>query len=135
MEKVITMVYPANIENVWPQVMPLLSPVLALHGTHGAEDIRKACMGGNAQLWIQWTDKVEAAVVTEFVSYPKGLWFRFWLAGALKGAEILWSKFYETLAEFAKKNNCKGIEDCGREGWSHYAPQAKKMFSMRRVVI
>lgn len=131
----ITMVYSANIESVWLQVQPLLAPVLGLHNTHSPEDIRKACMCGNAQLWIQWTNKVEAAVVTEFVNYPKGLWFRFWLCGALKDAEILWAKFYETLHDFAKKNNCKGIEDCGREGWAHYAPQAKKMFSMRRVVI
>lgn len=135
MEKIITMVYPANIENVWPQVVPLLSAALALHGTHTTEDIRKACMGGNAQLWIQWTDKVEAAVITEFVPYPKSLWFRLWLAGALKSTEILWDKFWQTLSEFAKKNDCKGIEDCGREGWLHYAPKNTRTFSMRRVVI
>jgi len=135
MEKIITMVYPTNIENVWKQSLPLLIPAINLHNTHSAEDVYKACMCGNAQLWIQWTDKVEAAVITEFVSYPKSLWFRLWLAGALKGSEILWDKFWETLSEFAKKNNCKGIEDCGREGWIHYAPKNTKTFSMRRVVI
>lgn len=134
-QPIITMVYPANIEVIWAQVQPLLLPTIALHNTHTPEDIRKACLCGNAQLWIQWTDKVEAAVVTEFINYPKGAWLRFWLAGALKGAEIPWSKFYETLVDFAKKSNCKGIEDCGREGWSHYAPQAKKIFSMRRIVL
>lgn len=129
------MVYPANIESIWHQVMPLLAPAIALHNTHDIEDIRKSCIGGNSQLWIQWSDKVEAAVVTEFVSYPKGLWFRLWLVGALKDTKGLWGKFYDTLHDFAKSNNCKGIEDCGREGWVHYAPQAKKIFNMRRVVI
>lgn len=131
----ITMVYPANIINVWPQVEMLLSPCIALHGTHNPEDVRKSILGGNSQLWIEWSDKTEAAVVTEFVPYPKGLWLRFWLAGALKDAKIQWNDFYKTLEEFAKNNNCKGIEDCGREGWSHYAPQAKKVFSMRRIVL
>lgn len=129
------MIYPSNIANIWPHAIPLLEPAIALSGTHNLEDVRKSLLCGNAQLWIQWNDKLEAAVVTEFINYPRGAWFRFWLAGALKDAQILWDKFFDILYNFAKENNCKGIEDCGRNGWSHYAPEAKKISTLRRIEI
>lgn len=135
MEPVITVIYPSNITTIWPQVVPLLEPALAQTKTHTIEDIRKSILCGNAQLWVQWSDKVDAAVITEFKNYPQGTWFNFWLAGALKGAAVFWDKFFNTLYEFAKNNGCKGIEDCGRAGWDKYAPQAEKVAIMRRIEI
>ena len=129
------MIYPANIPQVWSEVEPLLEPAVAISETHNAEDVFRSLMGGKAQLWVQWSGKIDAAVVTEFIDYPRGLWFRFWLAGAVKEAEVLWKKFYETLYGFAKQSLCVGIEDCGRGGWDHYAPHAKKVASLRRIKI
>lgn len=134
-ETLITMIYPANIAQIWGDVEPLLAPAVDKSGTHTTADVYKSLVGGKAQLWIQWSGKVDAAVTTEFVDYPQGLWFRFWLAGAAKDAEILWQKFYDTLYEFAKNNNCTGIEDCGREGWDKYAPHARKVSTLRRIKI
>lgn len=131
----ITLVYPANILSIWPQIIPLLEPALALTKTHTIEDIRKLLLCGNAQLWVQWNDKAEAAVVTEFKNYPLGIGFNFWLAGALKEAKIKWNEFFDTLYEFAKNNGCRWIEDCGRGGWDKYAPQAKRIAVMRRIEI
>ena len=134
-ETVITMIYPANIAQIWSEVEPLLEPAVSITGTHNCEDVYQSLMGGKSQLWVQWSGKVDAAVVTEFISYPRGLWFRFWLAGALKGAEVLWKKFYEILYDFAEKAKCRGIEDCGRGGWDFYAPHAKKIGTLRMVEI
>lgn len=134
-EVIITMIYPANIAQVWADVMPLLESAVDKSGTHTIEDIYLSLMGGKSQLWVQWSGKVDAAVTTEFVNYPRGLWFRFWLAGAVKDADVLWQKFYDTLYEFAKNNQCVGIEDCGREGWNRYAPHARKISTLRRIEI
>lgn len=135
MEKVITMIYPANIMTIWNQLPALLEPALAITKTHNIEDLRQSLLAGKSQLWIQWSNKVEAAVVTEFVGYPRGVWCRFWLAGALKDANIMWEKFFDVLWDFAKENKCAGIEDCGRGGWSRYAPQALKIAVLRRIPI
>lgn len=129
------MVYPVNVNQVWPQAKLLLEPAVELSGTHNIEDIYNLIMAGKSQLWVQWDGRVVSAVTTEFVVYPKGLWFRFWLAGAVKEATVLWKKFYETLYNYAKENGCVGIEDCGRIGWDHYAPQARKVATLRRIFI
>lgn len=137
-EAVITMIYPSNIAQLWPEVEPLLLEAVEHSGTHTAEDVYKSIMGGKSQLWVQWSGKVDAAVTTEFVDYPKGLWFRFWLAGALKGSEILWQKLFYALYDYAEKNNCVGIEDCGRDGWDKYIPEGynvSKAASLRRIKI
>lgn len=137
-ETVITMIYSSNIPQIWQEVMPLLEEAVAHSGTHAIEDIYKSLMGGKSQLWVQWSGKVDAVVTTEFIDYPKGLWLRFWLAGALKGADILWQQFFDTLYDFAEKSKCVGIEDCGRTGWDKYIPekyQARKICSLRRIWI
>ena len=137
-EPVITMIYSSNVPPVWSECEPLLKEAIESFGTHTIEDVYKGIMGGKAQLWVQWSGKVDAVVVTEFVDYPKGLWFRFWLAGALKGSQVLWQKFFDTLYEFAKKSRCAGIEDCGRIGWEKYIPEGHKVHniaSLRRIKI
>ncbi len=130
----IIMVHPINITPIWPQVESLLAPALLIAMTHSIEDVRKSLMAGHSQLWIQWRDKVEAAVVTEFKSYPQGLWFNFWLAGAIKNADIWWTKIFEILVDFAKIHKCAGIEDCGRAGWDWYCPnEVKRIGILRRM--
>lgn len=114
---IITMVAPANILKVWPQISPLIAPALAISDTHETEDIRKQVLSGNAQAWVQWSDKVDCSVVTEFKNYPNGLWLNVWLSGALEGAKVLWDKFSDEVIEFAKANGCIGIEYTGRDGW------------------
>lgn len=129
------MILPENINAVWPQASTLLEPALALSHTHNIDDVYDSLMLNESQLWVQYSDKVDAAVVTEFVYYPRGQWCRFWLAGAAKDANILWKKFFDTLYGFAKKNKCAGIEDCGRTGWNKYAPQSLKIAILRRILI
>lgn len=137
-DTVITMIYSSNVPKIWAEVEPLLKDAVEHSGTHTTEDVYKSVMAGKSQLWVQWSGKVDAVVTTEFIDYPKGLWFRFWLAGALHGSEILWQQFFDTLYDFAKNSHCLGIEDCGRMGWDKFIPekyQARKICSLRRILI
>ncbi len=132
----ILMVHPINITPLWEQVKKLLEPALALAMTHDSESVRKSLMTGHAQLWVQWDNEVEAAVITEFKPYPLGLWLNLWLAGAKEKAHVLWQAFLEVIMEFAEAHKCVGIEDCGRVGWDRYCPvNVKKIGVMRRIIL
>lgn len=134
-EPIITMVYPANVSAIWHEVEPLLLPAIKKCNTFTAKGVHERILGGNAQLWVQWEDKVIAAVITEFKSYELGTAFNLWLGGALKGGKPLWDKFLKALCEFAEKNKCKWLEDCGREGWNHHSPEAEIMGTFRRITL
>lgn len=138
-ETVITMIYPANIPPVWVQAEPILAPAIAMAGTHEPEDVYKVVMAGKAQLWVQWSGKIDGVAVTEFVDYPAGLYLRVWLTGAAKDAAIEWEKFYDAIYDFAQKSHCKEIEDLGRLGWDKhaekYATGARRIAVLRRIKI
>lgn len=132
----ITMIYPAYVMQTWASVYPLLEAAISIAETHSMEDVRKAILGGQAQLWVQWKDGIEASVVTEFINYPRGTWLRFWLAGAKPEAKVDWEAFFETLVKFANENKCMGIEDCGRIGWAKYCPEnVKNVGQVRRMAL
>lgn len=117
-------VAPDNITPLWPQVVPLLGKVLDRARTHDAEDVRRMLLVQTAQLWIQWNERVEAAVVTEFVTYPKGLFVRLWLAGALPQITVEWVALEDMIGGWAKANHCAGLELVGRMGWLRRFPKA-----------
>ncbi len=110
-----------NIMPLWPQVAPLLERPLAVSVTHELEDVRRMIMSGHAHLWVQWTDHVEAAVVSEFISYPRGLFLNAWLAGSIDG-EMDRLGFVEALREWARLNGCVRLRATGRAGWLKVVP-------------
>lgn len=115
---IITMVFPANLEKVWPLAAELLQPAVDKFGTHGIEDVRKAIMCGNAQLWIRWNaGRVEAALVSEFKNFPKGLWLNVWLFGTHPDFAADEQEFERHMIEYAKANGCMGMMHTGRQGW------------------
>lgn len=113
----ITMIFPANVAKVWPHAASLLEEALFREKTHDIEDIRKLLMTGNAQLWLQWDGRAEAAVVTEFRNYPKGLWLNVWLIGVMEDVELLEEDIERTLFEFAHANGATALRVTGRKGW------------------
>lgn len=120
------MLYPANISSTWPYVEPLIEPAVTRSGTHRMEDVRKVLLNGSAQLWLQWTDKVDAAVITEIINYPLGPIVRVWLGGSLDYGKANWQKLNDMIRDFGRANKCIAIECVGRDGWLKFFPDAKK---------
>jgi hypothetical protein len=120
-------VWPENVNALWPQIAPLLTPALAVSSTHEPEDVRKAVMSGKAQLWVQMGEHnlVEATVTTEFVDYPSGVFVRVWSAGAHPEHRMNTEGFLPILTEFGHRNGCIGFEAIGRHGWLRKIPQAR----------
>lgn len=125
--KVEARVFKVAVENImplWPQLQPLLARVLPMIKTHNEEDIRKLLLGQMAQLWIQWSDRVEAFLVSEFAAYPRGVWVRAWLAAAAPDAKFSDSGFFVALSDWAEAHKCRGLEGGGRIGWLRKFPGA-----------
>lgn len=121
-----TLVFPQNIQPVWTEAKEILSKSIELGGTHNTEDVRALLLCGSAQLWIQFGEKVEVAIVTEFARYPRKTRLRIWLAGAIKNASANWDKFQEIICDFAKVNGVEEIECLGRFGWGKKFPASEK---------
>lgn len=117
-EAIITMMFPANLSAAWPQVAPILRQAVDRLGTHDVDDIRQAILAGNAQLWVQWNGKCEAALVTEFKSFPKGLFLNVWLFASDPERKPKEEEFEKHIFNFSVANNCVGIRDEGRTGWN-----------------
>ena len=128
-------VMPENVTALWPQVTPLLAPELAMTRTHTIEDVWRTIMSGAAHLWIQYSDHVEASIVTEFVNYPLGLSLRVWLAGASSETKLRRRAFREVVEQFAKLNKCEWLEACGRHGWLRVFPESEYVGMLMRIKV
>lgn len=115
-----------NLPRIWPHWQPLLKRALrGNEDTYEPTDIYQAALQGMAQLWIQWSGRLEAFVVSELAVYPRGSWMRLWLAATNDDAEFDQDGFEEKLAEWKDANDCKGFEVIGRMGWLRRFPEAR----------
>lgn len=117
-------VAPENVTPLWPQVEPLISSGMRGIPTHSTEDVRLMLMNMNAHLWVQWSGKVDAAVITQFMVYPRGCWLLVWIAGCNRGVDLDYEGFDKVLEEFRRINGCRGREIRGRIGWVRKFSQA-----------
>lgn len=103
--------------------------------THTDEDVRRALLAGQSQLWAQIEDDVvQAVAVTEFISYPRGVFVRVWIAGARDDTRMDTDAFYDLLTDWAQRHRCCGFEAIGRHGWLRKVPQARVAGLVMRVV-
>ena len=116
-------IQPQSIELIWPLVKDLIQKPIDFNlGEFNLEDVYNWLTNGYMHLWIIGNEEeILVAVVTEFVTYPRETRLRIVLAGGKKNNmnrwfDIFWDKDSE-IHKFAKKNNVKRFEVCGRDGW------------------
>lgn len=116
-------IQPKSIELLWPLVKDLIQkPVNQNLGEFNIEDVYVWLVSGYMHLWIIGDEEeIVVAVVTEFVEYPREKRLRIVLAGGKKNNmdkwfDIFWDKDSK-IHKFAKRNNVKRFEVCGRDGW------------------
>lgn len=127
------MVAVENVMPLWPKWEPLLTRALRGVETHDALDIRRAVLGEQAHLWIQWNGQLEGFVVSEFVTYPKGVWLRLWLAATEPDATLNGGAFEDALSVWKDANNCRGFEIIGRMGWLRRFPEGRFVGAVLRT--
>lgn len=116
-----------DISATWAHVLPFFAPIFASSRTHLPDDVRLILLAQQAQLWVQWntvTATIEAAFVTEFIKYPRGIWVRLWLGGAPAESLVDYDAVRGALTLWARQNGARGFEIVGRHGWLRKLPEA-----------
>lgn len=124
-----------NVAGIWPQWEPLLKLALRNDETTDPEHVREAVLEGRAQLWVQWSEHLDAFVVSEIVTYPKGNWLKLWLAASRRDADFDVDAFEDVLAQWRDANECRGYEVVGRMGWLRRFPEARFVGAIIRTTI
>lgn len=91
------------------------------NGTHTEDDVLAMILGGKLKLW----SGTNAALVTEFVDYPRLKALNVFLCGAEPNNgldELL--PMHTAVEQFAKESGCKRLTAGGREGWHRVLARA-----------
>lgn len=129
-------VNPTDVAALWGQVEPLVTLALRNADTHDSEDVRGALLCGTATLFVQYSDMVEAIAITQFITYPKGIWLNVWLVAAGTGSELDDDEFFQTIDHYRQINGCRGFQYTGaRQGWAKRFPGFKpEGINMRKTI-
>jgi len=112
----------------WDQCRPLLEKATRrTHGRYEPEDLYREIMSGDQLLWVAWNQErnsIDAAMTSQFATYPRFKMHRILFCGGTHMKEWL-ADFREAVEELARKAGCKGVESAGREGWGRIWPGAQ----------
>lgn len=110
-----------HLSFIWPQARGFVAQALARGGggRYEASDILDLLLAGKARLWVSWDperERIEAAIVTETIQYPRLKELHIWLVGGVD--RRAWFAEAETMiAAFARADGCSVIASGGRRGW------------------
>jgi hypothetical protein len=113
-----------DVGAIWPLAAPFIAAA-AVHGEYSDEMLWSWCVGGEAQLWLAWSDHCEAAMVTRPIGQAC-------LIAALGGKNMdRWMHLLPELEAWAKAQGYLSIRTYARPGW------ARKLrdYKMSRVIL
>ena len=114
----ITLVPPDGVGRVWPAVEPYVAKAVSYtDGRYEAFDVLHLLLTSDYHLWVAFCDDgIKGAVVTRFIDYPRKRYLFLEFCGGVDGFQ--WKdKMLSVLRDWAKDNDCDGIEASGRDGW------------------
>ena len=112
-------VEPIGVELFWDKIEPLVKKSVTYSGgRHTVDTTKYLCETGMMQLWLVFKDvkNIEAIITTQKVIYPAKTMLTVVLCGG-KNMNKWAGEGIKTIMEFAKENNCSGVEVFGRPGW------------------
>jgi hypothetical protein len=105
------------LDDVWPQVAPLIAKALSYsRGELNVDDVLHLLLEQLMQLWVanDNTGRVEMCVVTQIINYPRK---RFLRIVVLAGSQSYrWERGWELIAAWARQLGCDGVESFARPG-------------------
>jgi hypothetical protein len=135
-----TLVPVEETKTVWNEVAPMLQR--ALDTTPGFYDIPslfEVILSGQQHLWVVFDEEdaetdLIAAFTTMFMIYPLAKTLTVPFMGGDRMDEWFWEGF-KVIDQFARHNNCHGIEAYGRKGWEKWLGEGwKPMHSFLKVL-
>lgn len=99
----------------WTRCLPWLESAVTRCGFYEMADIERMVEAGELVFW----PGEHAAVLTEFISYPKGKVLNVFAGGGdtQEALDELLDRFEPELAQWAAANGCRWILGYGRPGW------------------
>ena len=137
MSLVVTYVPYGQLSYVLPNIIHnLAKSEFWTKGRASTDDIVKFLYTQHMQLWIAHNpdeQKIWGYAITELKQYPKcKMLVVQYIAGDYGSLKLFGDLMFEKLEEFAKLENCKGIECFARSGWRNFT---KKLgFNSQTVV-
>lgn len=127
-------IQPNDINKVWPRVRPLLDKALSrFYYEMSCDDIFRALIAEEMQLWVVLEKEIWAAVVTQIEQRLKEKTLIVLAAGGERLSE--WLNIIQVFEEYAKQNSCGAVEIVGRPGWQRiYKDYHLKMVTMRKEI-
>jgi len=118
-------VLPKDVYLVWKYVDKFLKrSCKRSNGRHTIDTIYKQLIDNQCHLWITYNteeDKVIGCAVTNFVYYPTGLKMLNILQLGGKKMQDWVEIGRPIITNWAKQNNCDGIEAIGRKGFAYWS--------------
>lgn len=110
-----------HLSFIWPQARVFIEKALALQKVRrfDAADILNLLLEGKVRLWVSWDPdlkRVEAAIVTEILQYPRMRELLVWLVGS-NNMKACAREAYDLLEAFARDSGCAVISGRLRRGW------------------
>jgi len=119
-----SVILPHDIFKVWKDIKKYLErSCKRSNGRHTVDTIYKQLIDGQAHLWIVFdpeNDLITGCIVTNHVYYPTGLKMLNILQLCGKNMQDWMETGKPILLDWAKKNECNGVEALGREGMSNW---------------
>lgn len=113
-----------DVPNVWGLVEPLLAASAERCGERLGHWVNLLA-AGNMQLWIAWSDRVEAAVVTEIVTSQTEKTCNVVACGGFTARR--WVHLLNDIEDWARANGCTLARIVGREGWQRMFPDYERV--------
>lgn len=110
-----------HLHFIWPQARQFVVAAndRAGGGRYLPSDIFALLLAGKARLWVSWDAsrrRVEAAIITQIIEFPRLKELHIWLVGGEHRGQ--WFDEAEAMIEaFARAEGCSKIASSGRLGW------------------
>jgi len=106
------------IDDVWPQVLPLILDICRTNGgRYNEHDILHDLQNSDKQLWLSVrNDKIEVVCLTGINVYPRRKYCHIY--GGVGRDRNNWLDFIDVIEKWAEDQGCHGVESVCRKGWS-----------------
>lgn len=113
----VTIIATNLVEDIWPEVEPLLLKGIGFWGDYyDIDDLKTACIKGKMQLWVALEEReIHMVMLTMLVIYPKRKLLRYFYIGGKRLKDVMY--YNPNVVKWAREHGASGDELIGRDGW------------------
>jgi hypothetical protein len=107
---------PARVAEFWPHVRPLIEAAMRRGDLDAFAPVEAAVLQGRALLWLAWSNKIEAAAITQIAQSE---WRKVVEIVACGGRDMSnWLPLIAGIEQYARAEGATAVRIVGRKGWA-----------------